>query len=272
VPLPPCFYLTDDVFPKVRAEAARRLVEKGWSQVRVAKAIGISQGMVSKHVATKAGHLDPLAARLTAELLASLEAGPARGPSAWCSTLTVSDGRPGGDEALEDLLAAEAMLRAAMPLRFMPQIGLNIARALPDAREPADVLSYPGRLVDAGGSLIAPAPPAFGASGHLARCLLHLRTRDSSILAISNVRGGPAAVRAAKGLGWSVAEIAADRRGDPEAPFRRAVDALSVAPTVLHDGKAPGIEPCLYVCDTDARTMARRVIQLEDGAQGQRST
>lgn len=262
--LPPCFHLADDVFPKVRAEAARRLVAQGWSQMQAAQAIGVSQGLVSKYVTAKTQPPEPLVARLTVELLDGLQEGAPKGSSAWCSTLTVTKGRPGGDEALEDILAAESLLRAAMPLRFMPQIGLNIARALPDSKMPEDVLSYPGRLVDAGGFLVAPAPPGFGASGHLAGCLLHLRTRDDSLHAIANVRGGSETLRAAKRMGWKVVELAADRRGGAEAPFRRGVDAQTDTPTVLHDGKAPAIEPCLYVCATDARTVARRIIELEE--------
>lgn len=261
MPLPPCFFLADDVFPKVRAEAARRLTAQGWSQVRVAQAIGISQGMVSKHVAMPPSSVDPLVARLTTELIQGLNAQP-RSQSPWCATLTVAEGRAGGDAALEDLLAAEAMLRAGMPLRFMPQIGLNIARALPDAKTPDDVLSYAGRLVDAGGVLVAPAPPSFGASGHLARCLIHLRSRDPRFKALANVKGGAETARAWRHLGWSVAEIAADRQGDPEAPFRRAVDVQRAAPAYIHDGKAAGIEPCLYVAGTDAIQVARQVLAL----------
>lgn len=263
VALPPCFHLADDVFPKVRAEAARRLVEEGWSQVRIAQAVGISQGMVSKHVAAKPEKSNPLVMRLTDDLLAALQADSTSGPSLWCSTLTVADAHPDGEAALADLLEAETLLRAAAPLQFMPQIGLNVARALPAAGSPAEVLSYPGRLVDAGGRLVAPAPPAFGASGHLARCLLHLRTRDPGILAICNIKGGAKTVQAAKRLGWHVTEIAANRRGDAEAPFRRAVDAQTDTPQVLHDGKAPGIEPCLYVAGASARDVVRRLLELE---------
>lgn len=265
MPLPPCFHLADDIFPKVRAEASRRLVAQGWSQMRAAQAVGISQGLVSKHVHAKMPPPGPLVDRLTAELLASLEQGAPTGSSAWCAALSIADGHAGGEEALEDILAAEAQLRAAMPMRFMPQIGLNIARALPDAKTPQDVLSYPGRLVDAGGALVAPAPPAFGASGHLARCLLHMRKREPRLMAIANVRGGPEAVRAARQLSWKVVDIAADRHGDPEAPFRRAVDSHKEMPTVLHDGKAPGIEPCLYIAGADARAVAHRIRELEKG-------
>jgi predicted fused transcriptional regulator/phosphomethylpyrimidine kinase len=264
VPLPPCFHLADDVFPKVRAEAARHLVQKGWSQTRVADAIGISQGMVSKHVTSKAPEVEPLVARLTEELLRDLDSGRGSTASPWCSTLSLADERVGGHEALDDLLGAERMLRAAMPLRFMPQIGLNIARALADAKTPDDILSYPGRLVEAGGALLAPAAPAFGASSHLARCLLHARKSQPALLAIANVKGGPPVLKAAKQVGWRVVQISADRKGDAEAPFRRAFDGQATPPTVLHDGKAPGIEPCLYLLGNSAAEVGRDILKLEE--------
>lgn len=228
----------------------------------MAQAVGVSQGMVSKHVAAKVVKVEPLVLRLTDELLSDLDS-TATGPSAWCTALTIVEDRFGGDAALTDLLEAEAILRAAAPLQLMPQIGLNIARALPDAKTTQDVLSYPGRLIDAGGQLVAPAPPAFGASGHLARCLLHLRGRNATIMAIANIRGGPEATRRARAAGWSIVDIDANRQGDAEAPFRRAVDSSVHVPTVLHDGKAAGIEPCLYVAAGDARTVARRILELE---------
>lgn len=231
--------------------------------MRVAAAVGISQGMVSKHVTTKPAEVEPLVARLADEFMHDLESNPRTGTSPWCVTLSVADGRSGGQEALDDVLAAERMLRTAMPLRFLPQIGLNVARALPDAQSPEEVLSYPGRLVDAGGALIAPAPPAFGASGHLARCLLHVRKREPAFQAIANVKGGAATVKAAKRLGWRVVEIAADRRGDTEAPFRRAIDAQRATPSVLHDGDAPGIEPCLYIIGRSAVDVAQEILGLD---------
>ncbi|MEA3203875.1 MAG: hypothetical protein QOI63_1555, partial [Thermoplasmata archaeon] len=68
MPIPPCFHLADEVFPKVRAQAARRLVAQGWSQTKAAQALGLSQAMVSRHVAAPPAPTDPLVDRLTAEL------------------------------------------------------------------------------------------------------------------------------------------------------------------------------------------------------------
>ncbi|HEX2066967.1 MAG TPA: thiamine-phosphate synthase family protein [Candidatus Thermoplasmatota archaeon] len=258
--LPPCFHLADEVFPHVRALAARRLVAQGWSQTRTAQALGLSQAMVSRHVAAPPPAPDPLVERLTAELEAGLVQGRhVHGANnAWCAALSV----PEGDEALRDILDAERLLLEAAPLRLVPQIGLNLARAPPAATGPAQVLSFPGRLVDAGGRLVAPAPPAPGASGHLAKCLLRLMRRDPAALAIANVRGGPAVAEAARRLGWTVAQVA-PRRAASDDEILLAIDQAA-DPRTVHDPGAVGIEPCLYLAGPDARSVAQRILALHD--------
>jgi len=261
VPLPPCFHLADEVFPQVRAQAARRLVAQGWSQTRTAQALGLSQAMVSRHVAAAAPAPDALVDKLTAELEAELLQGPPRqGPSRWCAALSATRG---DDEPLSDLLEAERDLRQAAPLGLVPQIGLNLARALPDATSAQQVLSFPGRLIEAGGRIVTPVAPALGASGHLARCLLAVRERDPSLHAIGSVRGGPAVAKAAKALGWRVATVSSRRPGekDPDAAVLAAI-ARATDPATVHDAGAVGIEPCLYLAAADARTVAHRILQL----------
>lgn len=260
MPLPPCFHLADEVFPKVRAQAARRLVARGWSQTRAAQALGLSQAMVSRHVATPPPPPDQLVDRLTAELEAGLlaDAPAPAGPSPWCAALSV----PGNDAPLQDLLEAERLLREGAPLRVVPQIGLNLARALPGATTPEQVLSFPGRIVAAGGRLVAPAPPELGASGHLARCLLRLRARDPAAFAIANVRGGPDLAKAAQRLGWSVAQVGARRGQGTDEAVLRAIDRAA-DPHTVHDPGAVGLEPCLYLAGPDARSVARRILDLD---------
>jgi predicted fused transcriptional regulator/phosphomethylpyrimidine kinase len=261
VALPACLRLSEEVFPRVRAAAARRLVGQGWSQARAAQAVGLSQPMVSRHLAAPAEQ-DPLVLTMADEL-ADEAANPrphGAGASAWCATLAVGQERPGGEAALADLLAAERLLRERNPIAVVPQVGLNLARALPASAKPEEVLAFPGRLVEAGGRLVAPAPPAFGGSGHLARLLLHLRGRDaasaSAPLALANVRGGKEAAAAAKKLGWTVATLSGE--GDAESRFRRAAAKADA----YHDPGAVGTEPCLYLPGADARAVAQKILQL----------
>lgn len=278
--LPPCLAVGDDLFPQVRAAVARRLAGEGWSQMRVARALGISQAMVSRHVATPAHAMPPLARRLAEELHADVAgrppgAGPrAAAPAptaqgevpAWCSLVAAASDPPRA-EALSDLLEAEAALRAANPIRLVPQIGLNLARSLAGAKAPGDVLAFPGRIVEAGGRLVSPAAPAPGGSGHLARCLLHVQGHDATTLGMASARGGPPVRSAARGLGWHVAEISGRRGPDMEAAFRRAVDRhvqrTGALPDAVHDPGAVGLEPCLYVPGPDARAATRKLLQLD---------
>lgn len=284
--LPACLRLADDVFPRVRAHTARRLVDAGWSQARAGAAVGLSQAMVSKHLASPPAS-DALVERLADELARELlspgtDASDALGVSPWCGTLTEGQSRPHADAALEDILAAERLLLSKPPLRVMPQVGLNLAVALPDAAAPGDVLAFPGRLVDAGGRLVRPAPPTFGGSGHLARVLLALRARTPPLAALANVRGGSDVAAKAKALGWRVQAVKRTPNAPDEATLLRALTGTggkhdgNAAPRAgvrgpgaepvdaVHDPGAIGLEPCLYVAGPDAQSVARKILALND--------
>lgn len=259
--VPACLRLADDVFPRVRARAARDLVAQGWSQARAARHLGVTQAMVSKYLAGAPGSDGPLVERLAEEVVRSADAPAPDGPSGWCAVLSAGEGRKGADEAMEDLLAAEALLRRGRPLLLVPQIGMNVARALSTARSAQDVLAFPGRIVEAGGRLLSPAPPAFGGSGHLARCLLALREEEGAVLALASVRGGSDVRRLLPKGSALIQRRPGDR--DPEAGFRRAV-ARAPGTHLLHDPGGHGIEPCLYVAGADARAVAARVLALHE--------
>ncbi len=247
--LPACFHLAEDVFPRVRAEAARHLVAAGWSQTRTAEAIGVSQAMVSRY-AQQARADDALVLRLARDLVATLLGEPML-DSHWCATLAPA--RPKGDIALTDLLDAESRLIAATPMAIMPQVGLNIARATDGAQGIGDVLAYPARIVAADKRLLRPAAPAWGASRHLATCLLALRQHDASLHAIANIRGG-ATIAAAAG-----ATVTLAGEGDREALF---LAQAHHAPRIVHDPGAIGYEPCLYIAGPDAQSVVDTILSI----------
>ncbi len=262
--LPACLRLADDVFPRVRAHAARRLVDAGWSQQRAGKALGLSQAMVSKHLASPPpsdGLVERLADELAQEVLDPTAA--TAQPSPWCTTLAMAGQRPGADAAVQDILAAERLLLAKPPLRVMPQVGLNLAVALPAALGPGDVLAFPGRLVEAGGRLLRPAPPAGGGAGRRGRELLAARRRWGTT-AVANVRGGSDVAAAAKRLGWAVATVRREAKGHGEEALLQGLAAMRVAPAAVHDPGAVGLEPCLYILGDDAEAVANAIHRLDN--------
>lgn len=261
VPIPPCFYLQQDIFPRVRAEAARCLRERGWSQTRIAQGLRISQAMVSRYGQAGADD-DPFVLRFVDELLADLDGQGALDISPWCRTLGTTRDRPGAHAAMADMLHAEHALRQGAPSGLMPEVGLNIAVALPGASTPRDVLSYPARIIHADGHLVAPLPPTLGASGHLARCLLLLRHRYGWLQAIGNVRGSRAASQAAQKVGTVWHLDGGD--GDREEQLERHVRRTRREPAFVEDPGGFGIEPCLYVCGPDAATVAERILAVHE--------
>lgn len=261
MPLPPCFYLQQDLFPKVRAEGARHLMERGWSQTRVAQALRISQAMVSRYGRASPDH-DPLVQSLVQQLLQDLEGDEGRTESPWCHTFGAAEDRPGAREALTDLLQAEHILGRGAPARLMPQVGLNIAVALPGAQAPRDVMSYPGRIIHADGRLVAPLPPTLGSSGHLARCLLLVRSRYPQVRAIANVRGSRAAAKAADSLATTWNLQGGD--GEREEQLAEELERRRKQPAYVVDPGGFGIEPCIYVCGSDAAHVAKRILSLHD--------
>lgn len=247
--MPACFQLADDVFPRVRAQAARQLVAAGHSQADAAKQVGVSQAMVSKYV-RQSMEADALVLRLTDELLDG-----STGSDGWCRALAVTH----DDEPLRDLLAAERLILDGAPLEVVPQIGLNVARAPANAADPSDVLAYPARLVAAGKRVLRPAPPQPGGSHHLASCLLVLRRGRPELHAMANVRGGSDVAAAADRLGWNPLTFSPD-----DDVTTRFSDPAAAKTKVFHDPGALGIEPCLYIAGHDARDVARAILRLHD--------
>lgn len=263
--MPACFLLADDVFPRVRAEAARRMVESGWSQMKAAGALRVSQAMVSKYVGRPRVEEDGTVLRLADELMRTVEAPTTyEGPSSWCQTLSPIQDEPESQDALSDILAAEQQLLAVPPMDLIPQIGLNLARSRPSAIGLGGILAFPGRMVAAGDRLVSPVPPAWSASTHLGTALLALQTTRPEILALSNVRGNDRIVAAAESVGIKVERLKrSERRGDEP-----VIECFAQGHQCVYDAGAMGIEPCLYVAAESAIEVVETLHKIQSKLQG----
>lgn len=235
--LPACFQLAD-LYPRVKAEAARKLLEEGWSQSKAATELQVSQAMVSKYAA-KDGDGDPVVQALTKQLLRHVtESAP---HAEWCDTA-----RPfaGQETQFQDFANAEVLLLDASP-DVMPQIGVNLALLVDNA-----VLDYPSRLTAKHGQWIRTAPAELGGDGHLAHRLRAMHQANPNIRALANIRGGED-IRA---------KISCDEQEPGENGFQQTLHANV---TAVHDPGDFGIEPCLYVGGTSATDVATRIIQVQ---------
>lgn len=177
-----------------------------------------------------------------------------------------------GREVLEEMNEAAARLaRVPSGHLLVPEVRMNIARALPWAEGPQDVAAFIGRITcDHNGRFLFPGAPAFGASSHIARVLLAAMAANPSVAAAAacrlNERTEEAMERAGLTLAWF------DRADESEQTrhldggtmewgtshaLSNAVDPLAV--DVVCDNGGPGKEPVARVLGTDALDVVRKL-------------
>lgn len=268
--------------PHVRSETARRLADEGFKQARIAEHLGVSQAMVSKYLrqhvrappGVPAAALQSIVDRSVATVLDEERAGRL---AAWCPVCPqmaprtdvkapqlvdecLRGERPTerdqAEQVLENLRAATARLERLSFARLAPAVNVNLAMAIPDARDARGVASIPGRLVEVRGRLRAVAAPEFGASRHLSQLLLDVRRQTPDRGAVACLRDGDDVRRAVKAAGLR-SKVLQRSRGEVRLPGPFAEDALI-------DPGDFGIEPITYLFGTTALDVvekAERILQ-----------
>jgi hydroxymethylpyrimidine kinase / phosphomethylpyrimidine kinase / thiamine-phosphate diphosphorylase len=91
-------------------------------------------------------------------------------------------------QVLEELQAAAARLVREDISPLIPEVMSNLGYALPYAEGLEHVAAFPGRLLKTPHGTLAPAPPAFGASRHMAAVILAARERYPHLRSAMNIK------------------------------------------------------------------------------------
>ncbi|WP_096390849.1 thiamine-phosphate synthase family protein [Halopenitus persicus] len=288
--------VVEEFLPTVRSMLAADLRDRGLTQHEVAEALGISQSAVSKYAHGEVARHDRIVAdERVRELVDRVGEGLATGDMSRVAALVEIEilirRLEAGDllaelheEAMPALADADvefavhdpdnalrererviaSVRRGLRTLRnasgfaaLIPNVGANVAEALPDAETIDDVAAIPGRLVDVKGSTMVPGDPEFGVSEHVATVLLAARAAGAPVRGAVNLRYDPDLL----------AELGEDHptvEFDAEAPSTEAIrDALDgwtgETPVVIYQTGAVGVEPIVYVLAGDAVEAARIV-------------
>jgi len=243
---PPDELMNDEFLPSVRLLVAKELRKQGFSQGRIATALGVTQASVSHYLsASPTGAYSSLAAfhvrREEAERYATLLAEDAKRSAAyavetlgrvWTGLLgrglacdlhraavpTLADcdycirafgsRDDRGRDALSEVAAAVKAIESSSAFASaMPEVSVNLACLSGDSDSPDAVVAVPGRIVKVRNSARAMRQPEFGASGHMARVLLLARTRNKGFRAAINLRYDSRMARVLRRLGLRSLEI-----------------------------------------------------------------
>jgi predicted fused transcriptional regulator/phosphomethylpyrimidine kinase/predicted transcriptional regulator len=299
----PSEIVVERFLPTVRSMLAVELDERGLSQREVATRLGVSQAAVSKYLAGERrgedrfadhprmretveriaegfadGTMDDYEA--LAELLALVRSFEDRGPicAVHEEEMPALDGLGcdlcvrGRDREVQAERDALATVRRAVRrlsaadavVAHVPNVGTNVAMALPGATDPTDVAAVPGRVHAMRGRVNVPANPEFGASEHVAGAVLARMTVDPGARGAVNLATSDALLAAARGAGFDPAEFDASY-ADREERLRSVFAARDDPPRVVYHEGDFGVEPITYVFgETAVDAVATAVTLAED--------
>jgi hydroxymethylpyrimidine kinase/phosphomethylpyrimidine kinase len=174
---------------------------------------------------------------------------------------------------LEALRAAAARIEGEGLDPLVPEVMTNLGYAVPYPEGPQDVAAFPGRLVRSPQGLLISAPPAFGASRHIAAVILTAMASHPELRAAMNVKYFDALEEIAPLLGLRLASF--DRAQEPPEVKAREGGTLAwgVAST-LKPGTPPpdlvwdrgdwGKEPMIRILGPDPMAVAEKAIALKN--------
>jgi hydroxymethylpyrimidine kinase/phosphomethylpyrimidine kinase len=173
---------------------------------------------------------------------------------------------------LTNLERAKALIEVTPGVaELVPEVGMNIAMAIPYTKSLDDVAAIDGRIRKTSEDARAAGNPKFGCSSHLARYILEIVRHDESKMAAINLRFSDDILEALEKRGKMIAFY--DRAKEPEEI--KKVDGMTipwgVKEVIKKAGKVPdviyhrgdfGKEPMIVVFGEQAYDLAKLAVHL----------
>lgn len=169
--------------------------------------------------------------------------------------------------ALEEVWAA-AKLLAAEPrfAELLPEVGSNIAMALPGAKKTSDVVGLSGQIIRVGNRPHLTGFPELGGSEHVANIVLTAMHHDPNIRAGLNIRLSDEVLRSCRKLGLLVASF--DRAKEPRGVktmvwgTEQAIKRAGKVPDVIFDRGAKDKEAMVRLLGRSAFEVADLALRI----------
>jgi hydroxymethylpyrimidine kinase/phosphomethylpyrimidine kinase len=179
-------------------------------------------------------------------------------------------------QVIEALQTAAARLKQEDLSPLIPEVMTNLAYATPYPEGPKDIAAFPGRILKSPQGLLIPAPPAFGASRHIAAIILTAMTTHPDLRCAMNVKFFEGVEDLAPLLHLGVASF--DRNQEP--PEVKAREGSTLAwgvASVLKPGAPPpdlifdkgdwGKEPMIRILGNNPMSVAEKALALKNALQ-----
>ncbi|MEM3731114.1 MAG: bifunctional hydroxymethylpyrimidine kinase/phosphomethylpyrimidine kinase [Candidatus Bathyarchaeia archaeon] len=181
-------------------------------------------------------------------------------------------------DVLMNVEEAKALIESSPHVaRLIPEVGMNVAMAIPYAEGLNDVAAVEGRIVKTPRGARAIGRAKFGCSSHLAKYILEIVKHNPEKRAAINLKFSEETLHILEGRGLLVSSY--DRSAEPEEikevegmtiPWgvKEAIKKVGKAPDVVYHKGDVGKEPMIVVFGREARELAELAIQIGKEVKG----
>lgn len=173
---------------------------------------------------------------------------------------------------LMNLEKAKILIEATPEIAMLvPEVGMNIAMAIPYAEGINDVAAIDGRIVKTSEGVRAAGNPKFGCSSHLAKYIIEVNRHDERKTAAINIKFLDDILKVLEK--WDMTISLYDRRKESEEIKRvegmtipwgvkEAIKKVGKAPDVIYHKGDVGKEPMIVIFGEQAYDLAKLSVQL----------
>lgn len=279
------------MLPELRGLLTHKLSERGLGQLRISKLLGISQPMISKYMNVSYSEylkrLEDLGldvdevVRIVEILVEKLISNDYNEYLKLTSSFLNSILRKGllckthkrispivprdcevcfkifeetADPYVEEVkVAYEILSFYPRGHEIIPEVGMNIVSAPPNARDFRDVVGFSGRIIKSGDKVIAVGEPIRGGSKHTANVLLKVMKKFPEVRSAVVIKYDENCVMKLSSAGLNIVKTGPHASIDEFfISLEKKVNELNEKPDAVADMGGLGIEPVIYVFSLSA--------------------
>lgn len=167
---------------------------------------------------------------------------------------------------IEQVRTAVGKIEMRLPPELVPEVGMNLAYALPFPQGYQEICGVQGRLVRAGDAIRRAGDVRFGGSRHIARVVMAASAADPDVRCAMNLRFSEETLMQLRSFGLEIGAF--DRAGEPESVSSmewgtaEAIRSCGHVPDVIYDRGGMGKEPMVRVLGRDPEEVLGKIAGL----------
>jgi len=166
-----------------------------------------------------------------------------------------------------ELNDAVKKLVSILPIDIIPEVGMNFAYALPNAKKIDDICAIEGRILKIKNKAQVCGNLDFGGSKHVASIILTTMSFDKNVRCTVNIRYSKNTVELCKKLGFSIGSF--DRKNEPDSTkstmgwgTKQVIAKNGFVPDIIFDTGGIGKEPMIRVLGKNPEDVLAKIQKI----------